>query len=281
MDNQLHASYASLPLRGALKTVTLISTIVAVFMTAASLGGLLYPSVIYPTEELRQSYLANDVVNLLVGLPILLGSLWLVRRGTLVGLLCLPGALLYTFYNYIAYVVGMPLGLMTLVFTLLVLLSAYPTIELLQNIDGDTLKKRLAGAVSEKISGGVLVIFGLAFFALAIGVFTRSSPDQILPTMTEIGVAIADMILSILLAFGGVLLFQRKPLGYASGLGLLFAASMLFIGVILVVVLQPLLSDAPFALEDVIVLSVMGLICFIPTGLFMRGVLNRSETAVK
>jgi hypothetical protein len=37
--------------------------------------------------------------------------------------------------------------------------------------------------------------------------------------------------------------------------------------------LQPILTTAPFALADVVVVFVMGLICFIPFGLFVRGVL--------
>ena len=48
--------------------------------------------------------------------------------------------------------------------------------------------------------------------------------------ITEIGVLIADIVLSVLMIGGGVLLLRRKPLGFASALGLLFAASMLFIG---------------------------------------------------
>jgi hypothetical protein len=60
-------------------------------------------------------------------------------------------------------------------------------------------------------------------------------------------------------------------------MGLLFAASTLFIGVILIVLWQPVLTDAPFVLEDMIVLSGMALICFIPTGLFMRGVLSNEK----
>ena len=93
--------------------------------------------------------------------------------------------------------------------------------------------------------------------------------------MAEVSVAIADSILSTLLFVGGILLFQRRSFGYASGMGLLFAISALFIGVILVVLFQPLLTDAPLVLEDVIVLFGMVLISFIPTGLFMRGVLSK------
>jgi hypothetical protein len=51
------------------------------------------------------------VVNLLIGLPILLGSMWLARRGQLIGLFLWPGALLFVLYNDIIYVFAMPINL--------------------------------------------------------------------------------------------------------------------------------------------------------------------------
>jgi hypothetical protein len=68
------------------------SLAVALLMTGVSLAALLVQSAIYPTEELRRSFVSNDVVNLFIGLPILLGSMWLTRRGKLIGLLFWPGA---------------------------------------------------------------------------------------------------------------------------------------------------------------------------------------------
>ena len=277
MKNQLTRSHSThLPIKRDLSLAYIFSFIITALITAASLGGLLFPSVLYPSDELRQAFLANDVVNFLVGIPILLGCMWLTKRGKLIGLLCWPGALLYTFYNYIAYIFGMPFGWATLLYILLVLLSAYAVFVLVKNTEWDTVKDKLDRKVSEKFSGGVLVFYGVAFFFLAVGVVTGASADQGTVAMPDIGVAIADLVLSTLLSIGGILLFQRKPLGYASGMGLLVAASALFIGIILIVLLQPLLTNAPFVLEDVIVLSGMALICFIPTGLFMRGVLSNS-----
>lgn len=270
------SAFAQLPLKRDLSLATNLSVIVALLTTAVSLGSLLFSSMIYPTNELRQSYLANDLVTLLIGLPILLCSLWLMRRGKLVGLLIWPGALLYIFYNYIAYIVGMPFNLITLMYISLVLLSGYVLVEFLRSVDGKAVQSRLAGAVFEKITGGALILFATAFFFLAVNVILRMKENPIEFQMTDLGISIADIILSVLLFLGGVLLLRRNSLGYAGGLGLLFAATALFIGVILIVLLQPLFSSAPFALDDLIVLLIMSLVCFVPTGLFLTGVLSRS-----
>lgn len=275
MKNRLTRSLSThLPIKRDLLLSYILSYIVAILITAASLGGLLFPSLIYPSDELRQAFLANDAVNFLVGIPILLACMWLTKRGKLIGLLCWPGALLYTFYNYIAYIFGMPFSWITPGFILLVLLSACSIFVLVKSIEWDSVKSKLAGQVPERFAGGVLTFYGVAFFFLAVSVLTGASANQGTISMTDIGVAIADLVLSTFLSIGGVLLFRRKPLGYASGMGLLFAASALFIGIILIVFLQPLLTGAPFVLNDLIVLTGMALVCFIPTGLFMHGILS-------
>jgi len=52
---------------------------------------------------------------------------------------------------------------------------------------------------------------------------------------------------------------------------------VLFVGVIGFTLLQPLMTDAPFVLADTLVLISMGLVCFIPTVLFARGVVDREN----
>lgn len=104
----------SLPLRGSLTNAFILSSIVAIITTAVSIAGVIYQETIYPTAELRESFVPNDAVNLLVGMPFLLGSMWLARNGRLTGLLLWPGALLYGIYNYVAYVIGRPVDWLTL-----------------------------------------------------------------------------------------------------------------------------------------------------------------------
>ena len=258
-----------------LKPAFALSLVIGLLMAGVSLAGLLFQSSIYLTYELHNAFIANDVVNLCIGLPVLLGSMWITRRGNLAGLLLWPGALLYILYNYIAYVIGMPLSWISLFYLALVLLSGYVIFDLLRNIDKNAIQERLAGVVPVKTSGWILVILGSLFILRAIGMIAQASINQITLPVSEIGVLIADMVLSAIWIAGGILLLLRKPLGYASGLGLLFAGSMLFIALIIFLLLGPLLTEAPFALTDVIVVLLMGMSCFIPFFLFLRGVLLR------
>ena len=66
-----------------------------------------------------------------------------------------------------------------------------------------------------------------------------------------------------------------------SGLGLLYQACMLFVGLVFIIILQPYLSSAPFVFTDLAAVLVMSLICFIPFALFGRGVAStRGSTIV-
>lgn len=268
-----------LPIRYNPAALYALSFLIAILMAAASAAGLLGGTAIYPTEDLVQSFVPNDVVNLCIGLPILLGSMWLARRGKLIGLLLWPGALFFVLYNYSVYVLAMPLNVAFLLHLALLTLSTYTTIGLAASIDGAAVQQRLAGAVPERAAGGILGALGLLFLVRVIGVLISALASQTPMVKTEFAVNVSDFLITPAWVIGGVLLWRRKAFGYATGLGLLFQASMLFIGLIIFLLLQPFLTDAPFVLADVVVILIMGMICFVPFGLFMRGVLSRHASS--
>jgi len=272
--NSTHKQNAGLPVNHDFKLAYLISLLIAVMMTAASVIGITNQSTIYPTDELRQTFMPNDVVNLIIGVPILLGSLWLTHQEKLIGILFWPGALLYVLYNYVAYVFGMPFNVLYLLYLSLVTLSVYTIIAVAASINGRVVQQRLTGRVPERLAGGVLSGLGLLFMVRVVAVMVPALADETTIVPTELGVLIADFIISPAMIVGGILLWQRKALGYVSGTGLLFQESMLFIGLIIFMILQPLITSASFILIDVLVVFIMGLVCFIPFGLFVREVIS-------
>lgn len=262
--------------RSSLTPVYVFSLVIAILMAAVSIAGLVYGTSIYPTNALLRSFVPNDVVNLLIGLPIVLGSMELARRGHLIGLICWPGALFYVVYNYLVYVFAMPLNLAFVLHLGLVTLSLYTLVGLLTSIDTKAVQQGLAGKVHERINGGILAGLGLVFLLRVIGVMVGALTRQTPMAETELAVNITDFLVTPAWIVGGILLWQRRAFGYVAGLGLLFQASMLFMGLIAFLLLQPILTTAPFALTDVVVVSIMGLICFVPFGLSVRGVFAKT-----
>jgi hypothetical protein len=252
------------------------SLVLALLVAVASVAGLLYPDRIYPGEALQQSFVANDVVNLLIVLPVLLGSMGFAWRGRLVGLLFWPGALFVVFYNAVAYTFGLPWGAGFLLALAQAPLSAYTTAALVATIDGEAVRERIGATAPARIPGGALVGAGLLFLLVAgstlVGALAGGAPIA----DPALGVQVADLFIIPAWIIGGVLLWRREALGYVAGAGLLLQASVLFVGLLAFFALQPLLTGAPFALEDTVVVALMSLIVLVPFGLFLRGVGRRS-----
>jgi hypothetical protein len=252
-----------------------VSLVVALLVAVAALAGLLFRTAIYPTDELILAYLPVDAFHLVVGLPILLGSMWLARRGKLVGLLCWPGALLYVLYSYITNLVGVPFGVLFLPYLLLVTLSAYAAIGLVASIDGEAVRRRLTGAVPAKTAGGALVGLTGLFVVINVGNIVNATTSQLAGTLELVPVWIADFVTVIpTCLIGGFLLWRRQALGYVAGAGLLLQYSLLFIG-LAVVLAYPAFYDArPVDVSGVVTMLVFGLICFVLLALFVRGMVS-------
>ena len=263
-----------LPITRDLTLAYALSLIIALVMIAASGIGLLYRTAIYPAEELLLSFAPTDVVNLVIGLPILLGSMWLARRGKLIGLLCWPGALFYVLYVYVPYVIGVPFNVLFLLYIALVTLSAYTLIGLVVSIDGEAVRRRLTGVVPARAAGGILAGLTILFIVRQIAVAVTALISQTPVTTVELVLWITDLTLSPAWLIGGFLLWRREPLGYVAGAGLLLLYSMLFIGLIPIMVFQGLFSALPIDVIGIVVILVMGLICFIPFALFVRGAVS-------
>jgi hypothetical protein len=261
-----------LPLKGSLKNATILSWVTAALMAAASLAGILYPASLYATTELQQSSLTNDVISIMISLPILLGSIYTALRGSLLGLLLWPGGLLYVVYNYLVYTFGNPFGWITILSVLLVLISTLAAIQLIRSIDAKGVKQRIVEKAPNRFAGVVMIVFGTFFIVRVAGIIAGAVTTGIPLPLSEIGLAVADVTLSVLWITVGVLLLRRQPLGYLSGLGLLFAASALFIGLLVFFILQPIITDLPFALVDFVVVLLMSLVCFVPFGLYVRAI---------
>jgi hypothetical protein len=254
-----------------------LAGVITLLMTALSATGLLFPRLIYPDPGLAQDFLANDLVNLLVGLPFIAASIWLITQRKITGVLLLPGALVYLIYNYLAYALGRPWDWFAALCLVLVGLCLYTLIDLLWLVDHRAVKAILVGSVPVKVSGWVLVVFGAAFYALAASQIISGIQDGTIPPLGDRAVAVADLLVSSLWITGGILLLRHRPLGYSAGLGLLTAASSLFVGLVLYLLLNPLLTALPFDTVGIITLLPMSLIALVPNYLFWKGASQRNK----
>lgn len=274
------------PLTRDLGTAYLVSLIVAAIMTVASVAGLLFPIRVYPglSEAMLPLFVGQDALNLVVGLPILLGAMWLARRGALIGLLLWPGALFYVLYDYGYYLLGAPFNVFFLAYLALVTLSAYAMIGIVASVDGASVRDRLATSVPPRLVGGVLAGLALLFTALwsamTVSALAGGSP---LDPVAHV-VVIMDLTVQLPALFvGGILLWRREAFAYVVAPGLLLQAAAYLMGLSAITVLQELVTKVPIDTVAVIPGLVVGVVCLALMATFVRGAAagpRRSATAL-
>src|SRR5215207_3864915 len=97
-----------LPVKSKLTLAYALSGLLAVLLVVSSVAGLLHGGrgLYDPYPAALAGLVGQDAVTLVLGLPLLLASMWLAHRGSARGLLLWAGALFYFAYSYYFYVTG-------------------------------------------------------------------------------------------------------------------------------------------------------------------------------
>lgn len=273
----------TLPLTRDLTLAYRVSLGIAGVMTIASVGGLLDGARLYPGLDaaLLLLFVGQDVLNLVVGLPLLLSALWLTRRGVLLGLLLWPGALFYVLYDYGYYILGAPFNGFFLAYLALMVGSVYTLIGIVGSVDGAAVREQLAGRVPRRLIGGFLAGLGLLFMALwtAMTLAALLSGTGLAPIPHT--VVILDLTVQLpALLVGGALLWRQVPLGYVVAAGLLLQAGAYLIGLSVLTLGQEILLRTPLDPTAIVPGLVVGALCLALLVFFVRGTAGRIGTRV-
>ena len=110
----------------------------ATLLFASSIAGLLYGPHGWwydPDPATLPAFLGQDLMTLVFGLPLLLGSSFLARRGSLRGVLCWMGAFFYIAYSYYFYVIGGRFNAFFPLYIAIVSMGTYGALALLFSLD--------------------------------------------------------------------------------------------------------------------------------------------------
>jgi hypothetical protein len=161
---------------------------------------------------------ANDLITLVVGLPLLAVSFWLAWRGSLRGRLLLSGTLAFILYTYITMCFGAAYNPLFLVYVALFSLSLFALILSMMSFD----LKSLPDHFSEKLPRrgiAALLIFAAAFLSLAwlgrIAPTLFQGQNPALDNVTSMFIQAMDLGLIVpLCVLSGILLLRRSAWGY-------------------------------------------------------------------
>lgn len=176
--------------------------------------GLYYWDTVSSTAQMQ----ANDLVMLMLGLPLLAVSFWLTLHGSLRGRLLLTGTLGFILYTYITMCFGTAYNKLFLIYVALFSLSLFAFILSMMSFN----LKALPAKFSEKLPRrgiAALLFFAAAFLSLAwlgrIAPTILQDQTPMLENVTSMFIQAMDLgIIVPLCVLAGVLLLRRDPWGY-------------------------------------------------------------------
>jgi hypothetical protein len=185
----------------------------------------------YDTVSSTAQMQGNDLITLVVGLPLLAVSAWMAFRGSLRGRLLLTGTLGFILYTYLSMATLASFNMLFVVYIALFTFSMYAFILSMMSFDLNDLPKHFSEKLPRGwIAGLMFVVAG--FFALAwLGrIFAALQPDAVpaLENTTTMVIQFMDLgLIAPAAVLGGILILRHSAWGY------LLAAIMMTKGVTL------------------------------------------------
>lgn len=160
----------------------------------------------------------NDLITLVVGLPLLAISFWLASRGSLRGLLLLTGTLGFFLYTYLSMSMLAAYNSLFLVYVALFGISLFAFILSMLSVDLAELPQHFSSSLPHRWIAGMLFVVGGFLLFVWLGrivppLFQNQTP--VLENATTLVIQAMDLALIVPLAIlSGILLLRHSAWGY-------------------------------------------------------------------
>ncbi|RHW41740.1 hypothetical protein D1B31_07090 [Neobacillus notoginsengisoli] len=166
--------------------------------------------------------MAQDIVTLAIGIPLLLLSLFMYGKGLLKGRLLLAGTLGYFLYTYTSYSFLSSYNTFFLIYVALMSFSFFAFALVLLSFNMETLASSFNPRMPVRFLGGVLIFLGVAVGLMWLGRILPASFNHTVPFGLDhyTTLVIQALDLGFVLPagiFAGIMLIKRKPAGYLLG----------------------------------------------------------------
>jgi hypothetical protein len=216
----------------------------------------------------------QDIVTLVVGIPMLLVALKLYRQGGMRGQLLLAGTLAYFLYTYTSMAFGAAFNFMFLVYVALFSLSLFAFIIAVLTVD----MRALPSYFTERLPRRGIAIFmfaGAAFLLLAwlgriVPALFTGTPPFGLESNTTLYIQVLDLGLIVpVMVMAGILLPRGQSLGYLlAAVGLIKFVTM---GIALIaMIIGQWLAGVPMTVAEVVIFPLLAFVAIAMTYLLLR-----------
>ncbi len=232
----------------------------------------------YDTVRTAAQMQGNDLITLVVGLPLLAISAWLAFRGSLRGKLLLTGTLGFFLYTYMSMSMLTAYNALFLVYVALFALSLYAFILGMMSFNLASLKQSFSNGLPRGWIAGILFFIG---FFLAFAWVGRVVPElffgqtQVLENTTTRVIQAMDLALIAPAAvLAGVLLLRRSAWGYLLSSVFVMKAITMGLGVSAMGINQSL-AGVPDSIAIVIPFLVITLVNLVLAVLLLKNVQDK------
>jgi hypothetical protein len=172
----------------------------------------------YDTVSMAAQQQGNDLVTLVVGVPLLGISTWLAFRGSLRGRLLLTGTLGFFLYTYMSMAMLTSYNALFLAYVALFSLSLHAFILSMLSFDLADLPRHFSTSLPRGWIAGLLLFVGgfllLAWLGRIAGPLLQGQTPELENTTTLVIQAMDLGLIVPLAVLSGVLLLRRSPWGY-------------------------------------------------------------------
>ncbi len=260
------------------RSAYVLSVLIIVLTAVASGGGLLIDGLYQGNDLLVAGWFGNDLVTLLVAVPLLVVSLILSIRGSRRAQLVWLGMLAYTLYNFAYYLFGTAFNSFFLIYVTLFDLSIFALIFALVRLDVGAVARAFQPSTPARWIAGFMafVAVGLTVVYSAASldfVFTGQVPEIVTLTghPTSIVYALDLSLVVPWFVLAAIWLWQRRPWGYvlATLLNVKGAVYMLALSAVTVSAVRAGASDD---LAQVGLWGTIGVLSVIASAVLLRNV---------
>lgn len=198
----------------------------------------------------------NDVVTLVLGVPLLVYTTLRYRRGSLRGALLLLGTLVYFLYLYSSYALGIAFNRLFPLYIALFSASLFAFVLLFASIDRQHLADQLAPNLPRRAIAGFMVFSGLATLVIwLLPLLNDLALNQLPPASGVYTTKITDVldlgIITPATFIAGTLIWRRYPVGYLVAFSLL-VLEMLLLPMIAAQTVSQLAAGITFTTAEIV-----------------------------
>jgi hypothetical protein len=238
----------------------------------------------YDGADMVAQAIPQDVVTLVLAVPLLALALVLYRRNSLRGKFLLAGTLAYFLYTYTVMSLGAAFNALFLVYVALFSLSLYAFIMAMLSVDLSTLPGAFGDRLPRKTIAGFLFL-SAAFLILAwLG---RIVPAQLngttpigLSTSTTLFIQAMDLgVVVPMMILAAVQLLQRRQFGYL----LTSVAILKFVTMGLALdamILGQYLAGVPMSVAEIVIFPIISVVAIVMAAIVLRAVRQEDATQV-